>query len=116
MKENNETFAEYFMRKRISRKILLSELCQKNGFSREEISRIERGLISPLRCTISLEALAKSLGIKKTSDDWLRFIHLAGKKLEVPLPSPLPVIFRTKEGLKVKQELLDDLARTLRSE
>ncbi|MCJ7615245.1 MAG: hypothetical protein MUO43_01775, partial [Desulfobacterales bacterium] len=83
--------------------------------SREEISKIERGLMSPLSSSITLDRLASSLNIKRNSYEWGVFFALAEEKVTLPAPEPLPTIFRTRTGDKVPLDKLDLLVRLIRS-
>jgi transcriptional regulator with XRE-family HTH domain len=118
------TFGEFFKAKRIEKGLTLREFCKKFGLDPGNISKLERGLLSPPASRAKLEEYANFLGLKKGTDDWLEFFdRAAASRGELPkdfldnqeVIKALPVIFRTIRGKKVSKELLDELIEKIRS-
>lgn len=116
-------FGEFFKTVRARHNISLREFCLENGFDPGNISRLERGLLSPPESHDKLEAYAKCLGIKKGSDDWYTFFDLAAaERGRIPddvlndeeIVDKLPVLFRTLRGQRVDDEDLEDLVQRIR--
>ena len=117
-------FGEFFKKKRIEAGLTLRAFCQKNrGFDPGNISKIERGLLSPPGSREKLEEYAAALSLKPGSSDWIEFFDRAAAcKGEIPLEimndselvQKLPLIFRTIRGRKVSDKQLDELAELIR--
>lgn len=116
-------FGEYFKAKRIERGLTLRDFCKKFGLDPGNISKLERGLLSPPTSREKLEAYASFLGLKKGSNDWIEFFdRAAASRGELPkdfledseVVKNLPVIFRTIRGKKVSSKLLDELIEKIR--
>ncbi len=117
------TFGEYFKAKRIEKGFTLREFCKKYGLDPGNISKLERGLLSPPASREKLEEYATFLGLKKGSDEWLEFFdRAAASRGELPkdfldddeVLKALPVIFRTIRGKKVSREMLNELIDKIR--
>jgi transcriptional regulator with XRE-family HTH domain len=117
------TFGEYFKTKRIEKGFTLREFCKKYGLDPGNISKLERGLLSPPASREKLEEYATFLGLKKGSDEWLEFFdRAAASRGELPkdfldddeVLKALPVIFRTIRGKKVSREMLNELIDKIR--
>lgn len=120
-------FEELFSAKRKALGKTLREFCRENGFDAGNISKIERGLMTPPQSKEKRLQYASALGIKEGSDDWLEFCDLAtigagkiptGIVSDKELMAEVPVLFRSirKDGVdKAKiQELLEALKKELR--
>ena len=116
-------FGELFKKLRLATGVTLREFCLKNSLDPGNLSRLERGVVSPPQSREKLEEYAKLLGLKKGSDDWYQFFDLAaaesGRFPEDVLSddrvvAKLPVLFRTLRGQKVTDEELDQLVRQIR--
>ena len=120
-------FEELFSAKRKALGKTLREFCRENGFDAGNISKIERGIMTPPQSKEKRLQYASALGIKEGSDDWLEFCDLAtisagkipaGIVSDKELMAEVPVLFRSirKEGVeKAKiQELLKALKKELR--
>ncbi|MBC8199557.1 MAG: helix-turn-helix transcriptional regulator [Desulfobacteraceae bacterium] len=120
-------FEELFSAKRKALGKTLREFCRENGFDAGNISKIERGILTPPQSKEKRLQYASALGIKEGSDDWLEFCDLAtisagkiptGIVSDKELMAEVPVLFRSirKEGVeKAKiQELLKALKKELR--
>ena len=120
-------FEELFSAKRKALGKTLRQFCRENGFDAGNISKIERGILTPPQSKGKRLQYASALGIKEGSDDWLEFCDLAtisagkiptGIVSDKELMAEVPVLFRSirKEGVeKAKiQELLKALKKELR--
>ncbi len=120
-------FEDLFSAKRKALGKTLREFCRENGFDAGNISKIERGILTPPQSKEKRLQYASALGIKEGSDDWLEFCDLAtisagkipaGIVSDKELMAEVPVLFRSirKEGVeKAKiQELLKALKKELR--
>jgi len=120
-------FEELFSAKRKALGKTLREFCRENGFDAGNISKIERGILTPPQSKEKRLQYASALGIKEGSDDWLEFCDLAtisagkipaGIVSDKELMAEVPILFRSirKEGVeKAKiQELLKALKKELR--
>lgn len=100
----------------------LRQFCLDNDLDPGNISKIERGRLSPPRSPEKLARYARALGLEEGSDEWLEFFDLAAlARGEIPpdvaqdadLMAQLPVLFRTIRGEKVPDEELQALIRTI---
>lgn len=100
--ENKQSFHEYFKELRSRERISLRGFCRKSGADPANISRMERGLMSPPKSMAILERYADALGLAKSSGEWILFFDLAmAAKGIIPrdimsdknLSSRLPVFF-----------------------
>jgi transcriptional regulator with XRE-family HTH domain len=116
-------FGAFFRSMRERSGLSLREFCLDNEFDPGNISRLERGLLSPPESREKLEQYAKALGLKKGSDDWYTFFDLAAaERGKIPddvlkdeeLVERLPVLFRTLRGQRVDKDDLDDLIERIR--
>jgi len=118
-------FGEFFKEKRMTLGLTLREFCRENGFDPGNISRLERGILPPPQGEEQRIRYAEALGIKKGSDDWLKFFDNAAAGLgQVPydilsderLLAKLPLLFRTVRGADFSREELEKMIDELRSE
>ena len=118
-----KSFGEFFRRKRLEQKLSLREFCLKYGYDPGNISRIERGLLSPPRNKEKLAEYAMSLALIEDSEDWVEFFDLAyACRGEIPseiledeeLVKKLPLFFRTMRGEKLSDEKLNEIANIIR--
>lgn len=116
-------FGEFFKQRRIALRKTLRQFCRDNDLDPGNISRLERGLLSPPQGRETLESYAKLLKLKKGSDDWYTLFDLAAAETgRIPqellddeaIVEKLPILFRTLRGQKVPDEQLDELVRTIR--
>ena len=120
-------FEELFSAKRKALGKTLREFCRENGFDAGNISKIERGILTPPQSKEKRLQYASALGIKEGSDDWLEFCDLAtisagkiptGIVSDKELMAEVPVLFRSirKEGVEKAKihELLEALKKELR--
>ena len=70
-------FGEYFKSKRLSTGVSLRQFCVDNNLDPGNISKLERGLMTPPTSEDKLEHYAQCLKIKKGSNEWYEFFDLA---------------------------------------
>ena len=118
-------FGEFFRKRRMALGSTLRKFCLESGLDPGNISRLERGLLSPPQDREKLESYARLLKIEKGSADWYEFFDLAAAETgRIPdeimqdreLAGKLPLLFRTLRGDKVPDEKLDQLVRRIREE
>ena len=73
----DKTFGGFFRSKRKRLSPTLREFCRRNGFDAGNISRLERGLVSPPQTRQLLESYAKALKLEEGTAEWDRFFELA---------------------------------------
>ncbi len=117
------TFGEFIREKRIQADISLREFCRKAELDPSNWSKVERDVLPALSTRESLEGIAKLLGIKKNTNDWVTFFDLASiSQQRIPddvfedkdVVSALPVFFRTVRGEKPSDEDLSKLFALLK--
>ena len=120
---STKLFGDFFKAKRIALGKTLRNFCTENDLDPGNVSKLERGLISPPVSSEKLEQYARCLGIKKGSDDWFNFFDLASAcagripdeiQSDEELLSKMPLVFRTLRGQKLTSEQLDLLIEKLR--
>lgn len=118
-------FGEFFKRKRIEKGLTLREFCRRNEFDPGNISKIERGVLSPPQSEELRARYAEALGIEKGSDEWLTFFDYAAAEAgQVPadiqndedLLGKLPLLFRVVRGAELSEEELRALIEQIRKE
>lgn len=116
-------FGEFFKQRRIASGLTLREFCRQNGLDSGNISKLERGRLSPPRDREKLASYAKLLGLEKESSEWYTFFDLAAAATgtiphdvlqDQEVVEKLPVLFRTLRGQQVSDEQLDALVEKLR--
>lgn len=117
------TFGEFLKGKRLEKGLGLREFCELAEMDASNWSKIERGRLAPPSKRDVLERVAKVVGFKKGSDDWLELFNLASvAQGRIPesvyedeeIVSKLPVFFRTISGKQHTQKELDELIRLLK--
>ena len=118
----NKLFGEFFKKKRIEIGMTLRQFCLDNNLDPGNMSKIERGILTPPQTKEKLEHYAKCLCIKEGSDDWLEFFdraHASSGRIPEEILSDaetvakLPLVFRTLRGQKLNKEQLDKLVEEL---
>ena len=115
------TFGEFFKNKRIALGITLREFCQKHNLDPGNISKLERGRLTPPKES-KLKEYAQYLGIDEGSDEWYEFFDLAiaesgripKELMEKDLVEKLPILFRTARGKKPTKAELDEFVKFLK--
>ena len=119
------SFGQFFKAKRMELGLTLREFCRINSFDPGNISRLERGILPPPHGEEQRVRYAEALGIRKGSDDWLKFFDNAAAGLgQVPtdiqknerLLAKLPLLFRTVRGADLSKEELEELIKEIREE
>ena len=117
------TFGQFFKKMREKKGLSLRRFCTENNVDPGNISKLERGLVSPPQSREKLEQYAHYLRIEKGSDDWYEYFDLAAAHTgkipddimeDAELVKKLPLVFRTIRGQKVSKEKLDRLAAIIR--
>lgn len=117
------TFAEFFREHRLSNGLGLREFCLKFGFDAGNISRLERGMLSPPRDRDKLESYATALGLARDSDDWVEFFDLAAISAgripdrvlsDADIVEKLPLLFRTVGNSQADAEQVEKLIEEIR--
>ena len=117
------TFGALFESLRQRSGLTLREFCKKAEADPGNISRLERGLMSPPKSRDILERYATVLGIVEGSDDWYRFFDLAAAQQGIvphdlmedgQLVRALPAFFRTLRGQKSTPDEMRKLAEKIR--
>jgi transcriptional regulator with XRE-family HTH domain len=116
-------FGRYFEQLRQERGLTLRMFCKKASCDPANISRMERGLISPPKGREILEKYAEALNLLEGSDDWYKFFDLAAADQgivpqdimdDAELVKVLPVFFRTLRGQKPTEAEMLKLAEKIR--
>ena len=103
----------------------LRQFCEVNGFDPGNISKMERGILSPPHSEEKLNLYAKALGIKSGDDEYLTFFDLAKtskvsaslKNLtDIELLKMLPVLFRTVDSKDITPEKLENIIELIKEE
>lgn len=118
-----KSFGDFFKSLRRKKRITLREFCIKASADPANISRLERGAMSPPQDTEILERYAKALSIEVGSDDWYTFFDLAAANRGIipkdllddhEIVRMLPAFFRTLRGQKPTVEEMTKLADKIR--
>jgi transcriptional regulator with XRE-family HTH domain len=116
-------FGGYFEQLRQAQGLTLRMFCKKAACDPANISRMERGLISPPKGREILEKYASALNLVEGSDEWYRFFDLAAADqgivpqdimADAELVKVLPVFFRTLRGQKPTKVEMEKLAEKIR--
>jgi len=116
-------FGEYFKKIRIEKGFTLREFCRRFDLDPGNISKLERGMLSPPESEEKLEEYASALGLKNGTDKWYQFFDLAAaSKGVIPrelmkdeeLVKSLPIIFRTFRSKRLSKKTVEDLIERLR--
>ncbi len=119
----NESFGQIFKRLRIASGQTLRSFCAANDYDPGNISKIERGRMLPPSSRKLVEGYAKSLGVKRGSQDYQSLIDSAAAECgRVPddlmgdreLVDKLPVLFRALRDSKPHTDGLDELIDKIR--
>lgn len=111
-------FGTFIKELRARQRLGLREFCLKYEHDPSNWSKIEREVLAPPVDEAILRKWAKQLGLKESSDDWLKFFEYAAVDAgRIPdhiledkeLAKHLPTFFRTLSGQKPSREDLDKL-------
>ena len=118
-------FGDFFSAKRKVLRKTLREFCRENGFDPGNISKLERGLLSPPKSKEKRLQYALALGINEGSDDWLEFCDLAtisAGKIPADIVSDkellgaVPLLFRSIRKDGIGDEKIQELLKTIKKE
>jgi transcriptional regulator with XRE-family HTH domain len=121
MKNN---FGEFIKARRLEKRITLRAFSEALGMDPSNYSRIERGLLQP-PLPEKLKPYGRLLEIAPDSEEYREMVRLAALgRGEIPpgilsdekVLAKLPVLFRTLEGDKIDEEVLDELFDTMNKE
>jgi len=116
-------FGPFFEALRQRSRLTLREFCKRAGADPANISRMERGAMSPPKGREILERYAMALGLQSGTDDWYTFFDLAAVEQgtmpddimsDAELVKALPAFFRTLRGQKPTPEEMQRLAEKIR--
>ena len=116
-------FGSYFEQLRQAQGLTLRMFCKKATCDPANISRMERGLISPPKARDILEKYAEALNLVEGSSEWYKFFDLAAADqgivpqdimADAELVKVLPAFFRTLRGQKPTEEEMIKLAEKIR--
>jgi len=119
----NKTFSEFFKEKRMALGLTLRQFCQKNGFDPGNISKLERGVLAAPQAEEKLGEYAKTLRLKKGTEEWVEFFDLAAisngnlgmmKLKNENIIDKLPILFRTLDNKKLTPEKLDQIIELIK--
>ncbi len=116
-------FGEFFKNRRMGLGYTLRRFCLEKGLDPANISKLERGKMSPPDKREKLEQYARYLELKEGSAEWYEFFDLAhvaqGKIPEEVMEDKevvekLPILFRTIRGQRVTDEQLRALIQLIK--
>lgn len=116
-------FGEYFSNKRRGLGLTLREFCRMHGLDAGNISKMERGKMSPPKGRAKLVEYAGYLQIKEGSDEWYEFFDLAsigaGKipddiYSDEKVVSALPLLFRSLRDTEITEEDLEKIIKLVK--
>jgi len=115
-------FGNLFKDLRMAQGLTLRAFCLKYKQDAGNISRLERGRVTPPDSEDILRNYAVWLGLKEGTEQWTDFFDLARAEqgqipqdmLDDELIEKLPVVFRLMRGAKLDGESLDDLIEKIR--
>ncbi len=119
------TFNEFIKSRRIAKRITLRAFSEQLGIDPSNYSRLERGLSQPPSSPEKLKPYCRLLGIVEESSDYRELLRLAALgRGEIPpgilsdkaVLAKLPTLFRTLEGDKLDEGVLDELFEVMKKE
>jgi len=119
--ERQKRFGGLFKEKRMELDMTLRQFCEKHKLDPGNISKLERGILSPPKEKI-LNKYAKCLELKEGTDDWYDFFDLACVETgripnditEKEVAHRLPLLFRTIRGKKISKEKFNKLIKIIK--
>ncbi len=122
-REIKKEFGEFFKNRRLALGYTLRQFCLEKGLDPSNISKLERGKMSPPDKHEKLEEYARYLELKEGSAEWYEFFDLAyvaqGKIPEEVMNDKevvekLPILFRTVRGQRVTDAQIKALIRLIK--
>ena len=120
-----KSFGALFKELRLNSGQTLRKFCMTYGFDPGNISKIERGKLSPSSNPEILKKYAYALNINENSEKWQDFMIMAAlESNKIPkliteneeIMKKLPILFRTMTGEKISADKLDLLIKILKEE
>jgi len=119
----NTTFGKFFKNKRIAQRKTLRQFCLDHDLDPGNISKIERGKMSPPLSEERLKEYAEYLDIEYDGDEWAKFKDLAAiSSGRIPADlqheealKRLPVFFRALRNKKFTEQELKELIDKIKS-
>jgi transcriptional regulator with XRE-family HTH domain len=117
------TFGEFVRTRRLELGTTLREFCREHALDAAHMSKVERGLATPVKSKDALEKIALALKLVRGSEKWRTFMDLAAISAgRIPasvtenkrLMASLPLVFRTFDGKPISEEKLRQLAEMIR--
>jgi len=124
MKKSQIKLAPYFNELRKEKRITLRAFFENAEADPGNISRMERGVMTPPQDRDILARYAKALGLLEGSDQWYRFFDLAAADRgmipqdlmeDEELVNHLPAFFRTLRGQKPTEDELRGIIAKIRN-
>ncbi|MDF1526849.1 MAG: helix-turn-helix transcriptional regulator [bacterium] len=116
-------FGEFFKAKRMDLGKTLRTFAMENGLDPGNLSKLERGVLSPPQKGGKLEEYAALLNLKEGTDDWYTFFDLAAAESgRIPddilsdqrTLERLPLFFRSIRGNKITDEQFHKLIELIK--
>lgn len=118
-----QSFGGFFKFLRVRKGITLREFCLRHELDPGNLSKLERGMLTPPQDIEKLKEYANYLDIKSGSKDWHTFVDLASASAgKIPadimgdkeIVSRLPIFFRTLRNKKLTKEALKELIEKIK--
>ena len=118
-------FGDFVKERRLGLNLSLREFCRLIGEDPSNWSKVERGVVAPPQAIEKLNSIAKTLGLKKRGEDYVKLLDSAvvgaGKipkdlLSDKEVLSVLPAFLRTIGSIKPTEEELRVLIETLKKE
>ncbi|MCH8031941.1 MAG: helix-turn-helix transcriptional regulator [Bacteroidetes bacterium] len=116
-------FGTHFANLRRALGVSLRYFCAQHDLDPGNISKLERGKLSPPRSTDKIRDYAFALELVEGSDEWIQFFdNAAASRGEFPedllldenVEAKLPVLFRSLRGENISEEEFGELVEILR--
>lgn len=116
-----KTFGEYVKSLRTAKEISLREFCLRAEIDPSNWSKIERGILPPVKGKDVLESVAQALELTTGSDEYntlfdLAIIsHIPTQLIDGKILEKLPIFFRTARGESPSEQELREIAKIIKS-
>jgi transcriptional regulator with XRE-family HTH domain len=116
-------FGEYIKSRRLERELSLREFSRRIEEDPSNWSKVERGVLPPVRDRVKLSRIASVLGIEQGSDEWKKLEDYADiDTATIPeyimndreALAALPAFFRTVGSLRPSREEIEALLKNLK--
>ncbi len=121
--ESYKSFGEFLTALRKEKRVTLREFCKRAFADPGNISRMERGAMSPPQDPDILKRYAEAIGLEDGSDYWFAFFDLAAADRGIipkdlmtdrEVVEMLPAFFRTLRGQKPSKEEMQKLIEKIK--